>query len=80
MTDPEKEVAKYLEEKNLWWKFEFPVFVMDEKDRPRLWTPDFYIPSLGVFVEVCGSIMYDYEYRQEIYEKNGIPRCVSSLL
>ena len=73
MTDPEKEVAEYFEEKDLWWQYEFPVFVSDEKDRPRLWTPDFFIPSLGVFIEVCGSENYDYDYRQKIYEKNGIP-------
>jgi len=73
MTDTEKEVAYYLEEKGLWWKFEFPVFVYDNKDRPRVWTPDFFIPKLGLFVEVCGSEDYNYEFRRKICDKNGIP-------
>ena len=73
MTDPEKEVARHLEQKGLWWQFEFPVFLYDDKDRPRVWTPDFFIPKLGLFVEVCGSKDFDYEYRRKIYDKNGIP-------
>jgi len=73
MTDPEREVADYLKERDLWWVFESPVFVYDENDRPRLWAPDFYIPKLGLYIEVCGSKKFNYEYRKEIYEKNGIP-------
>ena len=73
MTITERKVADYLKQRDIWWIFEFPVFVYDEKDRPRLWTPDFYIPKLGLYVEVCGSKKFDYEYRKEIYGKNGIP-------
>ena len=71
MTDIEKQVAKYLREINLWWVYEFPVFVYDEKKRPRVWTPDFYIPKLGMHIEVCGSKDFDYEYRDKIYKENG---------
>jgi len=28
---------------------------------------------LGLFLEVCGSKEFDYEFRKGIYEKNGIP-------
>ena len=68
MEDSEKPVADYLRELDLWWVYEFPVFVYDEK-RPRVWTPDFYIPKLGMHVEVCGKEREDYEYR--VYKKNG---------
>lgn len=71
MKDSEKQVANYLKELDLWWIYEFPVFVYDEKDRPRVWTPDFYIPKLGMYIEVCGSEEFDYEYREKIYRKNG---------
>lgn len=71
MTDSEKQVAKYLKSIGLFWKFEFPLFVYDEKRRPRVWTPDFYIPKLGMFIEVCGSESFDYEYRNRIYRRNG---------
>jgi len=73
MTDSEREVSEYLKNAKLRWAFQFPVFIYDEEDRERLWTPDFYIPKLGLFIEVCGSKEFDYEYRKEIYEKNGIP-------
>ena len=67
-----RQVAKYLKELGLIWKYEFPVFVYDDKDRPRLWTPDFYIPSLEMFIEVCGQEDFDYDYREKVYVKNGI--------
>ena len=67
----EKQVAKFLRELDLWWVYEFPVFVYDEKKRPRVWAPDFYIPKLGMYIEVCGSKDFDYEYRDKIYRKNG---------
>ena len=71
MTDYEIQVANYLKELNLWWVYEFPVFVYDEKKRPRVWTPDFYIPKLGMYIEVCGSEDFDYKYRDKIFRKNG---------
>jgi len=73
MTDSEREVAQYLKEVGVAWVFQFPVFVYDEENRERLWTPDFYIPKLGLYIEVCGSEEFDYEYREMIYKKNGIP-------
>jgi len=71
MEDSEKKVADYLKELGLWWNYEFPVFVYDEKERPRVWAPDFYIPKLGMYIEVCGSEKFDYKYRKDIYDKNG---------
>jgi hypothetical protein len=67
----ERQVADYLKELGLFWFYESPIFVYDEKDRPRVWTPDFYIPKLGMYIEVCGSERFDYGYREEIYRKNG---------
>ena len=55
------------------FKSGFPVFVYDDKDRSRVWTPDFYIPKLGIYVEVQGSKNVNYDYRKTIYKKNGIP-------
>jgi hypothetical protein len=71
MEESERQVADYLRELDLWWVYEFPVFVYDEKKRPRVWTPDFYIPKLGMYIEVCGKEREDYEYRDRIYKKNG---------
>jgi len=76
MTEPEKQVADCLEQirphsSYLWWKYQFPVFVYDEKNRPRVWTPDFFLPKLGIYIEVCGSSEFNYDYREKVYDKNG---------
>ena len=72
MKHSEIQVAHFLKELGLHWNYESPVFVHDEKDRPRVWTPAFYIPKLGMYIAVCGWGKHiDYEYRQKIYRKNG---------
>ena len=71
MTNAEKKVAECLQELGLWWLHEFPVFIYDEKKRPQVWTPDFYIPKLVMYIEVCGKKREDYEYRERIFKKNG---------
>ncbi len=71
MTHAEKEVANVLKEFGIHWSFEQPVFVWDENKRPRVWTPDFYLTQFGVYVEVCGSQYFDYEFRRRIFDKNG---------
>jgi len=73
MMPSEREVAEFLDDLGLPWIFEFPVFVYDERKRPRVWTPDFFIPKLGVYIEVCGSKDFNYEYRKKIYRDNQIP-------
>ena len=72
MTNAEKEVAKYLHSINLYWIFEHPIFVQDEKNRPRVWTPDFYLPELGIHIEVCGKERECYSYREKIFKKNRV--------
>jgi len=47
MTASEREVAAYLKELGLSFMFESPIFLYDEKGRPRVWTPDFYIPKMA---------------------------------
>jgi len=72
MTEPERQVAEFLAGLGLWYKYEFPVFLYDEKERPRVWTPDFFLPKLGLYIEVCGSEAIDYTYREKIFDKNGM--------
>jgi hypothetical protein len=71
MTESEKQVADFLKELGLFWIYESPIFVYDDRERPRVWTPDFYLPNLGMYIEVCGSESISYEFRKEIYRKNG---------
>jgi hypothetical protein len=71
MTRSEKEVADLLKKLGIQWFFEQPVFVWDENNRPRVWTPDFFLLHFGIYLEVCGSQTFDYEYRRSIFDKNG---------
>ena len=71
MTRSEKEVAELLKNLGISWAYEKPVFIWDENKRPRVWAPDFYLISLGIYVEVCGSEDFDYSYRRRIFDNNG---------
>jgi len=71
MTKPEKEVARFLKNIGILWSYEQPVFVWDENKRPRVWTPDFYLAPFGIYLEVCGSENFDYDYRGKIFDNNG---------
>jgi len=71
MTNAEKQVAELLKDLGIKWSYEHPVFVWDENKRPRVWAPDFYLIHFGIYVEVCGSEKYDYDYRRKIFDKNG---------
>jgi hypothetical protein len=73
MTTSERTVADFLAENGMWWNYEQPVYVSDDKERPRVWTPDFYLPTLGMYVEVVGDNNAYYGYRENIYRKNCIP-------
>lgn len=71
MTRCEKEVADLLKEMGIKWSYEQPVFVWDENKRPRVWAPDVYLIAFGIYVEVCGSERFDYNYRRKIFNSNG---------
>lgn len=71
MTHVQKKAAKYLKELNLLWIHEFPVFVYDDKKRPRLWAPDFYIPRLGIYIEVFENEQPENDFKEKILEENG---------
>jgi hypothetical protein len=71
MTTAEKKVAIELRKIGIHWSYERPLFIWDEHRRPRVWTPDFYLTSFGIYVEVCGSEDFDYQYRKKIFHENG---------
>lgn len=71
MTNAEKEVANFLKKLGIKWLYEQPIFVWDENKRPRVWAPDFYLIAFGIYIEVCGSKDFEYDYRRKILGKNG---------
>ncbi len=71
MSPPEREVSELLDKLGILWKYEYPLFVYDDMERPRTYAPDFFLPKLGLFVEVCGSSKIDYSYREKVFKKNS---------
>lgn len=39
MSEPEKQVADFLKKLGLFWVYESPIFLYDDKERPRVCTP-----------------------------------------
>ena len=72
MTPAERDVAGYLDELGISYEFEYPVFVKDERGRPRLWTPDFYLIDIKIYIEVYESESFDLEYNKKMYAENKI--------
>lgn len=71
MSRNERQVSEYLKAIGVWWEFERAVYLCDECEHPRVWSPDFYLPELGIYIEVMGP-RGNYDYRMRIYEKNRI--------
>ncbi len=72
MSFPERRVAGLFDKWKLRWVYEKSLYVQDPAGRPRLWSPDFYLPDLGIFVEVVGIPGADYSFRQEVYSNNHV--------
>ena len=72
MTNAEREVADLLKDMGIRWSYEHPIFVWDENKRPRVWAPDFYLTSFGIYLEVCGSEHFDYDYRRKIFRTSSV--------
>lgn len=68
-------VKNYLKEREIKFTYNFPVALYDEQAKLRIWYPDFYLPSLGIYLEVCGTEKDSLEkYRRKcVYEENEIP-------
>ena len=71
MTKSERDVAQFLKELGIFWSYEKPIYVWDRNKRPRVWTPDFFLTQFSIYVEVCGSEDFDYDYRRITYKENG---------
>jgi hypothetical protein len=71
----EKNVAHYLDKKGIEYKYEVPICIIDEQNNQRIWYPDFYLPTLGIYLEVCGTPKDRIEKsrRKHVYKENQIP-------
>jgi len=58
-TNAEKDEAVYLKEISIKWLCEFPIFVMDKNNRPRVWTSYFHLTQIVIYIEICTSENFD---------------------
>ncbi|MFZ1684115.1 MAG: hypothetical protein WAU88_08300 [Candidatus Zixiibacteriota bacterium] len=73
----ERKIADVLSKYGIPYKYESPTLVQDEQQKPRIWYPDFYLPTLGVYVEFYGlSGTPDYDNlrsrKLQAYQKTGL--------
>ena len=72
MTPGVREVREILDQLRLEWIHEYPALIYDQTNRPRIWTPDFYLPLQGVYIEVYANNSQDNARRKNTYGKNKI--------
>jgi hypothetical protein len=73
----ERKIAEVLDKYGIPFKYESPVLVHDQQKKPRIWYPDFYLPTHGIYVEyygLCGHPSYDSlrERKQQAYQGAGL--------
>lgn len=74
MSLQEQKVKQFLDEKQIINVYEPPVSVVEEGGKIRTWYPDFYLPQITCYVEVCGAYRPDiYGYRSKVFDANNIP-------
>jgi hypothetical protein len=72
----ERKVAEVFDKYGISYKYESPVLVHDDQNKPRIWYPDFYLPTLGVYVEYygfTGNPDYDTlrKKKEQVYQNMG---------
>lgn len=75
-SEGERNIAEFLVNKKIGFKYERPVLVLDE-NKPRIFYPDFFIPEFALYLEYFGiNGNGDYNkrtiHKEEIYKKNRI--------
>lgn len=72
----EVQIARLLERNRIVYEYEHPTAVLD-KEKVKIWYPDFHLPEYGIIIEyfgVNGKSSYDEQARHkiEVYKHNGI--------
>ena len=73
----ERKIAEVLDRYGISYKYESALLVQDDQNKPRLWYPDFYLPTFGVYVEYYGfKGSPDYDSlrmkKEQVYRSMGL--------
>ncbi len=67
----EKLIAGFLKETGIKFLYEYPLIIIDDDDKIRVWYPDFWLPELSIVVEYFGMVN-DEQYRIQMAKKQGL--------
>ncbi|MFW5705272.1 MAG: hypothetical protein ACOCXG_05540, partial [Nanoarchaeota archaeon] len=52
----ELEIAKFLDKMEIKFFYEFPISIIDENNKHRVWYPDFYLTEFQIVIEYFGMM------------------------
>ncbi len=67
----EKLIAGFLEEAGIKFLYEYPLIIIDDDNKIRVWYPDFWLPELSIVVEYFGMVN-DEQYREQMKKKQDL--------
>ena len=66
-------IAGFLKETGIKFLYEYPVIIIDDDNKIRVWYPDFWLPELSIVVEYFGMVN-DEQYREQMKKKQDLYR------
>ena len=74
----EYQIAHFLKDMQIEFEYEFPIAIIDDDGKVKIWYPDFYLKEYQIVIEYFG--MYNYneaykenaEYKKKIFKQCGI--------
>lgn len=64
-------IAGFLKETGIKFLYEYPVIIIDDDNKIRVWYPDFWLPELSIVVEYFGMVN-DEQYREQMKKKQEL--------
>ncbi len=64
-------IAEFLKEAGIKFLYEYPLIIIDDDNKIRVWYPDFWLPELSIVVEYFGMVN-DEQYREQMKKKQDL--------
>ena len=68
----ESEIAKLLKSLDIEFEYEFPIAVVDNDNKTKIWYPDFYLKEYQIVIEYFGMYEHNKQYRENTEYKKGV--------
>lgn len=70
-SDAEKQIAEILDKNGIKFHYEFPIAVID-KEKTKIWYPDFYLYEFGIIIEFFGLYNSNKNYKKNAQHKKNV--------